>query len=71
MAAPAFSTTFICWCGHMPARRLPSYSSSPWKPSTISAAMPISTAMLVSLEMRSQARSVARNSESPVEATVS
>ena len=41
--APAFSTSLSCWCGQRPARRTPSYSSSPWKPSTHSAAMPIST----------------------------
>ena len=33
----------------MPARRTPSYLSSPWNPRTISAAMPTSTAMSVVL----------------------
>ena len=71
MAAPACSTTFICWCGHSPASRVPLYSSWPWKPSTISAAMLTSTGMSVVEEIVSVARSVARNSASPVDATVS
>ena len=55
MAAPDCSPSFICWCGQRPARRTPSYSSCPWKPSTISAAMLTSTGMSVVDEIVSQA----------------
>ena len=71
MAQPASSQATSCSCGHMPASRLPLYSSWPWKPSTISDDMPISTGRPVSLATCSVVLSTAWNSASPVDATVS
>ena len=72
MVAPAFCTTFSCSSGHMPASRLPSYSSWPCMPRTNSPAMPSCTPIVgYFLRMISVARSVAQNSGSPEAPVVS
>ena len=70
--APACCTTASWPAGLSPARRVPRYSSCPWVPSTISAAMP--TMMPISgcrARSVSTARSVARKSASPAAPAVS